>query len=176
MIYCVSSTVSIWISCLDHRGRLLMTDECPGVQVAIHDPNNVIVQYWNDAMAPNNRHDQQQQQKQQQPFKNLLFQLSNHPAAAAATEEAQGVQWTVRASVANGQDLMVTCNFKVVDDLSAHENVTNVIQPAPTAAEPFDSSVMMVESHFVELDFSPRTASTIHPRSPLAGEVTCFIS
>ncbi len=168
MIDCVPSTVSIWISCLDHRGRLLMTDECPGVQVAIHDPNNIIVQYWNDAMAPNNRHHQQQQQ-QQQPFKNLLFQLSNHPAAA--TEERQAVQWTVRASVA-GQDLMVTCNFKVVDDLSAHEIVTTVIQPPPTAAEPFDSSVMMVESHFVELDFSPRTASTIHPQSPLAGEVT----
>ena len=115
--------------------------------------------------------DVQQRQQQRQPFKNLLFQLSNHLIASAVGQQQQ--QWTVRASV-SGQDLMVASTFQVVAVVPQSIENDVVVAPGSVTQLPFDSSVMMVESHFVELDFSPRTASMIQPNCPFAGEVSQF--
>ena len=115
------------------------------VQVAAHDPNNVIVQYWSVSLVGSG-------------LKNLLFQLSDLPQQTGT--------WTIRATAGG---LTATQSFHLVEagnqQRSAIKNSTSSSSQVQDVASP------MIESHFVELDFSPRTATLIQQGFPFAGEV-----
>lgn len=122
-----------------------MTD-AGAVQVAVHDPNNVIVQYWSVPVATSCGLD------------NLAFQLSERP-------QRSGV-WTVRASVG---DVTAVQSFRVADghddaDVVSFDDAADSTDPALT-----------IESHFVELSFSARTVSIIEQGAPFAGEVSVSV-
>ena len=149
--------VSIWLACLDQHGQIMTGgDEDPErggqsarsvdvVQVAAHDPNNVIVQYWSVSLVGSG-------------LKNLLFQLSDLPQQTGT--------WTIRATAGG---LTATQSFHLVEagnqQRSAIKNSTSSSSQVQDVASP------MIESHFVELDFSPRTATLIQQGFPFAGEV-----
>ena len=143
------SLVAVWLACVDHGGRLVAPSSARlaadvGVQVAVHDPNNVIVRYWSvpfSSFASN--------------MENLSFHLSGEPLLTG--------DWTVRASVG---DVTAVESFRVTNQ--DHVEPETVDPPV----EPADQS-LSIESHFVELSFSPRTASVIQQGAPFAGEVTC---
>lgn len=136
--------VSIWMACLDHRGRLV---EDVRAQVAVHDPSNAIVQYWNI----------HQPQHSEGRVVNLLFQLSDAPPIG---------QWTVRATAG---DLTASQTFQLTDKRLG----SGLITPHNELSNPPEDNTgaLLVEPHFVQLDFSPRTASVVRQGSPFAGEV-----
>lgn len=145
--------MSIWLACLDQHGQIMAgsdPDHGPslsgiqGVQVAVHDPNNVIVQYWSVSLVGSG-------------LKNLLFHLSGLPQQMGT--------WTIRAT-AGGMTAIQSFNLMVA--ASGDRRPANA--ESNTTTENSDS-LIGVESHFVELDFSPRTATTIQLGCPFAGEV-----
>ncbi len=122
------------------------THDVTSVQVAAHDPNNVIVQYWSVSLVGSG-------------LKNLLFQLSDLPQKTGT--------WTIRATAGG---LTATQSFHLVEAGSQQQQQRSEEKTNSTEDEAQDTSPM-IESHFVELDFSPRTATLIQPGSPFAGEV-----
>ena len=160
--YCIH-TVSIWLACLDQHGQIIagadpergpsrteqaaaMHDVASSVQVAAHDPNNVIVHYWSVSLVGSG-------------LKNLLFQLSDLPQRTG--------MWTIRATAGG---LTAAQSFRLIRAVPQHQS-----EPDANATEAEEKAIdpsPMIESHFVELDFSPRTASLIQQGSPFAGEVT----
>ncbi|XP_046454359.1 C3 and PZP-like alpha-2-macroglobulin domain-containing protein 8 isoform X2 [Daphnia pulex] len=161
-VYHPDDVVSIWLACLDQHGQIIagadpergpsrteqaaaMHDVASSVQVAAHDPNNVIVHYWSVSLVGSG-------------LKNLLFQLSDLPQ--------QTGMWTIRATAGG---LTAAQSFRLIrrQHQSRQQMDRNATEPEE---KPIDPSPM-VESHFVELDFSPRTASVIQQGSPFAGEL-----
>jgi hypothetical protein len=160
------SIVSIWLACLDQHGQIIagadpergpsrteqaaaMHDVASSVQVAAHDPNNVIVHYWSVSLVGSG-------------LKNLLFQLSDLPQ--------QTGMWTIRATAGG---LTAAQSFRLI----RRQHQSRQQQTDRNATEPEEKPIdpsPMVESHFVELDFSPRTASVIQQGSPFAGEVKIY--
>lgn len=138
--------VSIWLACRDHHGRLI-TEAGINAQVAAHDPSNAIVQYWNVALSSTGS-----------GIKNLQLRLSDAPPLGV---------WTVRASAG---DQTASQTFELVDaindSVASAASAVDASHPSPTV-----STVLIVEPHFVELNFSPRTASSIRQGSPFVGEV-----
>jgi hypothetical protein len=160
--------VSIWLACLDQHGQIIagadpergpsrteqsaagVHDVASSVQVAAHDPNNVIVHYWSVSLVGSG-------------LKNLLFQLSDLPQ--------QTGMWTIRATAGG---LTAAQSFRLVQPgVGQHEQQEHQSESLKNLSEDeedIDPSPM-IESHFVELDFSPRTVSVIQQGSPFAGEV-----
>ena len=184
VLFCLLHTyilVSIWLACLDQHGQIMAGrdrassstpsgthDAASSVQVAAHDPNNIIVQYWSVSLVGSG-------------LKNLLFQLSDLPQ--------QPGTWTIRAT-AGGVTAAQT--FSVLEVGHDHhrqrradhpsqqgnkmeedsaESATNGAAESSDREDKVSYPSSMVESHFVELDFSPRTATSIQQGSPFAGEV-----
>lgn len=148
-------TVSIWLACLDQHGQIMAGSDpergpsrkepaASSVQVAAHDPNNVIVQYWSVSLVGSG-------------LKNLLFHLSDLPQRTGT--------WTIRATAGG---MTATQSFHLIE--AGQQRYNAVTSSNLTEDKPADP-LMMAESHFVELDFSPRTANTIQPGVPFAGEV-----
>lgn len=119
------------------------------VQVAAHDPNNVIVQYWSVSLVGSG-------------LKNLLFHLSDLPQRTGT--------WTIRATAGG---MTATQSFRLIQTGQQHGTTLKKLDNNSTEEKTTDP-LMMVESHFVELDFSPRTANVIRQGSPFAGEVGRF--
>ncbi len=160
--------MSIWLACLDQHGQIIagadpergpsrteqsaagVHDVASSVQVAAHDPNNVIVHYWSVSLVGSG-------------LKNLLFQLSDLPQ--------QTGMWTIRATAGG---LTAAQSFRLVQPgVGQHEQQEHQSESLKNLSEDeedIDPSPM-IESHFVELDFSPRTVSVIQQGSPFAGEV-----
>lgn len=152
--------MSIWLACLDQHGQIMaaadpergssrteqvaMHDVASSVQVAAHDPNNVIVHYWSVSLVGSG-------------LKNLLFQLSDLPQ--------QTGMWTIRATAGG---LTAAQSFRLIEVGHQHQS-----DPAKNSNQREDTAdaTPMVESHFVELDFSPRTVTSIQQGTPFAGEV-----
>jgi len=142
----------------------MMTDAFNEIQVAAHDPNNVIVQYWN---APRLMIQQQTNNHAAAAavnpgIKNLVFQLSDAPPLG---------QWTVRATSGG---LTASQNFQLVtkeDEQNFGKRTTRNRTDADGNAKETPLLMSAVESHFVELNFSPRTVSSIRPGSPIVREV-----
>ena len=149
--------VSIWLACLDQHGQIMTGgDEDPErggqsgrsvdvVQVAAHDPNNVIVQYWSVSLVGSG-------------LKNLLFQLSDLPQQTGT--------WTIRATAGG---LTATQSFHLVE--AGNQQRSAIKTSTSSSSQVQDVASPMIESHFVELDFSPRTATLIQQGFPFAGEV-----
>lgn len=157
-----SSKVSIWIACLDQHGQIMAAadpergrteqvathDVASSVQVAAHDPNNVIVHYWSVSLVGSHG------------LKNLLFQLSDLPQ--------QTGMWTIRATAGG---LTAAQSFRLVDVGHQHQSKSDPAKNLNQREDRVEDTSPMVESHFVELEFSPRTASMIEQGAPFAGEV-----
>ena len=145
-------TVTIWLACLDQHGQIMVgsdPDQGPSkgiqaVQVAVHDPNNVIVQYWSVSLVGSG-------------LKNLLFHLSGPPQQMGT--------WTIRATAGG---ITATQSFRL---MTAASRDTPPASLTRSNRKDNQDLLMVVESHFVELDFSPRTANIIQLGCPFAGEV-----
>jgi hypothetical protein len=79
--------------------------------------------------------------------------------------------WTIRATAGG---LTAAQSFRLVQPgVGQHEQQEHQSESLKNLSEDeedIDPSPM-IESHFVELDFSPRTVSVIQQGSPFAGEV-----
>ncbi|XP_057381255.1 uncharacterized protein LOC130703811 [Daphnia carinata] len=162
-VYHPDDVVSIWLACLDQHGQIMaasdpergpsrteqvaMHDVASSVQVAAHDPNNIIVHYWSVSLVGSG-------------LKNLLFQLSDLPQ--------QTGMWTIRATAGG---LTAAQSFRLVEVGRQHQSKSEPVKNVNQREDRVEDTSAMVESHFVELEFSPRTASTIEQGAPFAGEL-----
>lgn len=140
-------TVSIWLGAMDHHGHM----EASGhqVHVAVRDPGNVTVKYWHHRLLwPG--------------LTNFLFELSDRPPSG---------MWTVHVTLVDTayseeQRHQRRVSFAVLED-----DRIDHISDADDAEASNSTAVYAAESHFVELNFSRRTALYFQPHLPFAGEV-----
>ena len=136
---------------MDHHGRM----ETSGhqVHVSVRDPGNVTVKYWHHRLLwPG--------------LTNFLFELSDRPPTGL---------WSVHVAL-KGHRRRVSFSVVAAEDadLPTADVPTAVTSPrakTPDAQTNSTSAVYAAESHFVELNFSRRTAVHFVPHLPFAGEV-----
>ena len=140
------SAVSVWVGALDCHTRMLTDVK---IQLVVLDPNNVTVKTWTTLLVwPG--------------LKNLLFELSDRPESGV---------WTVRAAATvAGVDSTASHHFR-----GSAEPVDVAAPSDPKGSDDADASraasTLMVSSHYVELNFSPRTVSLVKQGASFSGEV-----
>ena len=139
-------TVSIWLAGLDYSGRM-QTDR--QVRVCVLDPRNTTVQCWHKSLLWTG-------------LNNFLFELSDQPPEG---------RWTVQVTI----DLLTVHRQFDVAVRTDVDSVQAAASPPKPEPEPEPEAALLAtgaESHFVELNFSRRTALLVRPGSPFAGEVS----
>jgi len=139
--------VSIWLGAMDHHGHM----EASGhqVHVSVRDPGNVTVKYWHHRLLwPG--------------LTNFLFELSERPANG---------MWTVHVSLADAAYADERRHERQVSFAVLADDHIYPVGDADDAEVSNSTAVYAAESHFVELNFSPRTAVHFQPHLPFAGEV-----